>query len=143
VPITTNYQGTKFFSRIDGRLLATPLLLVLIIIETTDIVFAADSIPAIMAITQDSFIVYTSNIFAILGLRAIYFAVANFLRMFHYLNYGLATLLVAIGCKMLAQAGWHVKLPIQASLGLVVAILGTAVVASVVFAPSKETAPTD
>jgi len=141
LPVTEGYRGTKFLTRIDGRLMATPLLLILVFIETTDIIFAADSIPAIMAISQDPFVVYTSNIFAILGLRALYFAVANFMRMFHYLHYGLAVLLVVIGCKMLGQAAWHVKLPIQASLGLVAAILGAAVVLSILRPPKEKCAP--
>jgi tellurite resistance protein TerC len=143
LPVTEGYRGTKFLTRIDGRLLGTPLLLVLVFIETTDIIFAADSIPAIMAISQDPFIVYTSNIFAILGLRALYFAVANFMRMFHYLHYGLAVLLVVIGCKMLAQAAWHVKLPILGSLGLVAGILGVAVVVSILWPPEAKCAPAE
>ncbi|MEK7757043.1 MAG: TerC family protein [Planctomycetota bacterium] len=143
LPVTEDYRGTKFLTRIDGRLLGTPLLLVLVFIETTDIIFAADSIPAIMAISQDPFVVYTSNIFAILGLRALYFAVANFMRMFHYLHYGLAVLLVVIGCKMLAQAAWHVKLPILGSLGLVAGILGVAVVVSILWPPEAKCAPAE
>ena len=96
-----------------------------------------------MAISQDPFVVYTSNIFAILGLRALYFAVANFMRMFHYLHYGLAVLLVVIGCKMLAQAAWHVKLPILGSLGLVAGILGVAVVVSILWPPEAKCAPAE
>ena len=139
-PISECYDGAKFVTRSGGKLLATPLLLVLVIVETTDIIFAADSIPAIIAITRDPFIVFTSNVFAILGLRALYFAVATFMKMFHYLSYGLAALLVVIGCKMLASAAFHVHVPITWSLGAVVTILTTSVVLSILF-PPKQVAP--
>jgi tellurite resistance protein TerC len=135
-PISEKYVGAKFFARIDGRRVATPMLLVLLIVETTDIVFAVDSIPAIIAITQDRFIVYTSNVFAILGLRALYFALAGFLDRFHLLSYGLALLLVLIGVKMLANAIFHYEAGIGLSLGAVGVIIGASVVASLVF-PNK------
>lgn len=138
MPVTPDYVGQRFFSRIDGRWFATPLFLVLLLIETTDVIFAIDSIPAILIITQDTFIVYTSNVFAILGLRALYFALAGFMKMFHYLTYGLALILVFIGGKMFYQAaakavtGVEYKIPIEFSLGVIAAVLALAVVASLV-----------
>ncbi len=113
----------------DGRRFATPLLLVLIAIEATDVVFAVDSIPAIFAITTDPFIVYTSNIFAILGLRAMYFLLAGVIDKFHFLKYGLACVLLFVGVKMVI-AEW-VKVPILVSLGAIAALLTLSVIASV------------
>ncbi len=136
MPVTKEYQGEKFFVRQAGRLAATPLFLVLIFVETTDVIFAVDSIPAILIITQDTFIVYTSNVFAILGLRALYFALAGFMKMFHYLTYGLAGILVFIGGKMFYQAaykavtGVEYKIPIEMSLGVIGVVLTIAVLAS-------------
>lgn len=131
LPISKNYVEGKFFTKIDRRMLATPLFVVLIMIETTDLVFAIDSIPAIFSITTDPFIIYTSNIFAILGLRALYFALAGVMDMFHYLSYGLAAVLVFVGCKMLAaQAPLHYHIGINWSLGIVGGILAVATVAS-------------
>jgi len=127
--------GGQFTVKVDGRTFATPLLLVLVFVETTDIIFAVDSIPAILAITREQFIVYTSNVFAILGLRALYFCLANVIKLFHYLSYGLALLLVVIGLKMLAAAYYHYHLPIGWSLGIVAGILGASVIASLLFAP--------
>ena len=101
VPSTHEYDGGKFFIRKNGRNFATPLLISLLVVETTDVVFAIDSIPAVLAITVDPFVVYASNIFAILGLRSLYFALAAMLEMFHYLHYGLSVILVFIGAKML------------------------------------------
>ena len=101
VPSTHEYDGGKFFIRKNGKNFATPLLISLLVVETTDVVFAIDSIPAVLAITVDPFVVYTSNIFAILGLRSLYFALAAMLEMFHYLHYGLSVILVFIGAKML------------------------------------------
>lgn len=138
MPVTPNYVGQRFFTRIDGRLYATPLFVVLLLVETTDLLFAIDSIPAILIITQDTFIVYTSNVFAILGLRSLYFALAGFMKMFHYLTYGLATILVFIGGKMFYQAaakaltGVETKVPIEISLGVIAIVLTAAVVASLV-----------
>ncbi|MBL8877765.1 MAG: TerC family protein [Phycisphaerales bacterium] len=147
LPITPEYHGQYFFRRIDGRLVATPLFLVLLFIETTDVIFAIDSIPAILIITQDTFIVYTSNVFAILGLRALYFALAGFMKMFHMLTYGLAGVLVFIGGKMFYQAAvkalWQldhdVKVPIGLSLGVIAAIIAMSVVASLLFPEKKST----
>ena len=135
LPLSPEYVGGQFFARLNGRWLATPMLLVLIFLETTDVVFALDSIPAIIGITKDAFIVYTSNVFAILGLRALYFVLAAFLRMFHYLSHGLAVLLVFIGGKMVAEPLFHVHVPIGVSLGIVAAILALAVTASLVMPP--------
>ena len=135
LPVTPGYVGGSFLVRVDGRLLATPLLLVLAFVETTDILFAVDSIPAIIAITQKSFIVYTSNVFAILGLRALYFCLANVMKLFHYLSYGLSFLLVVIGAKMLIAAWFHYHLPTAWSLGLVAGILAVSIIASVLFPP--------
>jgi tellurite resistance protein TerC len=135
VPLSDHYVGGKFVARVEGRRLATPLLLVLVFLETTDVIFALDSIPAIIGITRDAFVVYTSNVFAILGLRALYFVLAAFMKMFAYLTYGLALLLVFIGGKMLVEPllGWH--LPIGVALGAVAVILAGAVVASLLWPP--------
>lgn len=119
VPVTNEYHGQKFFVNIDKKLWATPLFIVLMSIETTDVIFALDSIPAILAITQDPFIVYTSNIFAILGLRALFFALADLMTLFHFLHYGLAFILTFIGIKMLAAAWIHIPTPIALSVTLV------------------------
>lgn len=128
MPITRDYHGKHFFQREDGRLKATPLLVVLLVVETTDVVFAVDSIPAIFGVTRDPFLVFTSNIFAILGLRALYFLLAGMMDRFHYLNVGLGLVLVFIGLKMLVADFVHVS--IQLSLGVVVLVLGGSVLAS-------------
>ncbi|MBI4722974.1 MAG: TerC family protein, partial [Candidatus Stahlbacteria bacterium] len=100
MPVTDSYEADKFIVRKMGKYFATPLLVVLVVIETTDVIFAVDSIPAVLAISRDVFIVYTSNIFAILGLRALFFVLAKIMKMFHYLNYGLSAILVFVGVKM-------------------------------------------
>ncbi|MDR7555429.1 MAG: TerC family protein [Armatimonadota bacterium] len=128
LPVTATYEGPRFFVRREGRLYATPLLLVLAVVEATDIVFAIDSIPAIFAVTADPFIVYTSNIFAILGLRALFFLLAGFIERFHYLKVGLALVLVFVGTKMLASDVY--KIPIGVSLAVVAGLIGGAVVFS-------------
>ena len=135
LPVTDGYREGKLVVREGGRWYVTPLFLVLIIIESTDVVFAVDSIPAILAITTDSFIVYTSNVFAILGLRALYFALAGFMRLFCYLNYGLAAILVFVGCKMLASHYYHV--PIVVALGVILGVLAVSVIASLLW-PRKD-----
>jgi len=133
VPITRRYHGNKFFTKAKGRRLATPLLLVLIVIETTDIVFAVDSVPAVLAITRDPFIVYTSNIFAILGLRAIYFALASMIQRLRYLNFGLAVIMAFLGIKMIISSEFfHIDIPVLTSLGVVIGILAITVVASMI-----------
>jgi tellurite resistance protein TerC len=143
LPVTSEYHGQHFVTRINGKLYATPMLLVLLLVETTDVLFALDSIPAVLAITKDSFIVFTSNIFAILGLRAFYFAVAGFMQMFRFLTYGLSVLLVFIGGKMLASAyfvneqGEHWHMPIGISLGVIGGILATSVVMSLAIPERK------
>lgn len=128
IPSVDHYRGGQFTVVEAGKRYATPLLLVLAAIEATDIVFAVDSIPAIFAITTDPFIVFTSNIFAILGLRALYFALAGMMEKFHYLKVGLSLVLVFVGGKMLL-AGFY-KIPILASLCVIIALLGGAVAAS-------------
>lgn len=127
-PITPEYEGAKFFVVREGRRLATPLLLVLLLVETTDVLFAVDSIPAVFSVTLDPFIVYTSNIFAILGLRALYFVLAGAIRKFRYLRPGLSLVLVFVGIKMLAAEFY--KIPILLSLGIISSILLIAVLAS-------------
>jgi tellurite resistance protein TerC len=134
VPVTDDYRGDKFFVREPDkagklRYFATPLFIVLLIVDTTDIIFATDSIPAIFAVTRDSFIVYTSNICAVLGLRALYFLLAGVVDKFVYLKLGLSVVLIFIGGKMLVEPFVH--LPILASLGVVGAVLGASILASV------------
>jgi len=128
LPMTGQYHGKHFFVKEGGRLLATPLLLVLVIVEVSDLVFAFDSIPAIFAVTSDPFLVYTSNIFAILGLRSLYFLLAGVIKKFHYLEIGLSFILIFVGIKMVI-APW-IKIPITASLGVIAAILLLAIIAS-------------
>ncbi|MBF9237134.1 TerC family protein [Hymenobacter sp. BT683] len=135
LPITRNMEGGKFFVRRDGVRFATPLFVVLVMVETTDVVFAADSIPAILAITRDTFIVFTSNVFALLGLRALYFALASMMRLFHYLHYGLSLILVFIGAKILLESFFPIPMPV--ALGVVGGLLLLSVLASVVW-PKKE-----
>lgn len=136
VPTTPDYVGHHLFTRIDGKLFATPLFLVLLVIETTDVVFAVDSIPAILAISKDPFIVYTSNIFAILGLRSLYFALAGMMALFHYLHYGLALVLVFVGTKMLISDTEY-KVHTGVTLALVCGVLTLSIVLSLLF-PAKE-----
>jgi tellurite resistance protein TerC len=139
VPLTSDYHGKHFFVREGGRLLATPLLLVLVVVEATDVVFAVDSIPAIFGITHDPFIVFTSNIFAILGLRALYFLLAGLMHKFRYLSVGLGLVLVFIGVKMLIH-DWF-EIPIVASLGVVALLLGGSVLLSLLRPASPEEIP--
>jgi tellurite resistance protein TerC len=136
-PITPDYVGGKFFTRIDGRLFATPLFVVLLAIETTDVVFAVDSIPAILGITKNGFIVFTSNIFAILGLRSLYFALAGTMKLFRFLGLGLSVILVFIGVKMLLTY-WDLHIEITHSLTFIGSILALSVIASLVFKPKGE-----
>jgi tellurite resistance protein TerC len=139
MPVTEDYQGGRFFVRRNGRLFATPLFIIVLVVETTDVIFAVDSIPAILAITLDPFIVYTSNVFAILGLRALFFALAGIIRLFHYLPYGLSLILVFVGIKMLLVDIY--KIPISMALGTVAAVLVISVIASIIFPPKTEDAP--
>lgn len=129
--------GEKFFFREAGRLIATPLIIVLIVVETTDVIFAVDSIPAILAITLDPFIVYSSNVCAILGLRALYFALAGVMKLFHFLHYGLSAILVFIGIKMILTD--VLTIPIGISLTIVGIILLVSVAVSVVIPPKTKT----
>jgi len=135
IPITHEYAGKKFFVRREGKSFATPLFIVLLVVETTDILFATDSIPAILAISHDPFIVYTSNVFAILGLRSIFFALSGLMKLFHYLNYGLAVVLMFIGAKMLVSAKY--QLPTWVALLVIAVVLAVSVFASVLF-PKNE-----
>lgn len=128
MPVTENYEGDKFFVRRAGTLFATPLFLVLLVVESTDLVFAVDSIPAIFAVTRDPFIVYTSNVCAILGLRAMYFLLANVMHQFQYLKLGLSVVLTFIGIKMVIVDLYHI--PVAVSLAVVASVLTISIVAS-------------
>ena len=143
IPVSTAYEGQRFLVRVpegDGtRLFATPMLVVLVMVETTDLVFAVDSIPAVFAITRDPFIVFSSNVFAIIGLRAMYFLLAGTAERFHYLKLGMAAVLVFVGLKMVATS-MEVHLPIAISLGVIALILGASVAASLLFPPGAEPA---
>jgi len=130
MPVTENYEDDKFFLRRAGKLFATPLFLVLVLIESTDLIFAVDSIPAIFAVTQETFIVYTSNVFAILGLRSLYFLLAGVVDKFHYLKLGLSVVLVFVGIKMAIVDLY--KIPVGVSLGAIATILATSIVASLI-----------
>ena len=131
VPVTQQYEGGKFFVKQGMRWVATPLAVVLIVVESTDVLFATDSIPAILAITRDPFIVYTSNVFAILGLRSLYFALAGMMEIFRFLHYGLAVILIFIGVKMLGSE--YFQIPIGVALAAVGGVLVISVIASLLF----------
>ena len=137
LPVTKDYEGQKFFVRRHGKLMVTPLFMVLIALETTDLVFAVDSVPAVLAISRDPFIVWTSNIFAILGLRALFFLVAGILPYFRYLKVGLSLILVFIGVKMLTSDIYH--MPTTVSLGTVAGILAVTMLASYVVKRREDT----
>jgi len=126
-PVTTTYEGSKFFVRRE-QIFATPLLLVLIVVETTDLIFAVDSIPAVLSITLDTFIVYTSNIFAILGLRSLFFALSSLLNAFKYLHYGISCVLIFVGMKMVLSRPYPI--PTEVSLAVIAAILMVSIAAS-------------
>jgi len=128
-PVTNRYRGDHFFVREGGKLFATPLFIVLVVIETTDVMFAVDSIPAILAISRDPFIVYSSNVFAILGLRALFFALSGIMQLFEYLHYGLAAILIFVGIKMLISDWIH--LPVWIALSVIALILIVTIVLSV------------
>lgn len=130
MPVTSGYEGERFVVRRDGRLWATPLLVVLAVVETTDIIFAIDSIPAILSISTDPFIVYTSNVFAILGLRSLFFALAGVMKLFHYLHYGLGAILIFVGIKM--GISHFVHIPVGASLGVIGGTLLFSILMSVI-----------
>jgi len=139
VPLTDGFRGQAFFVRIAGGVYSTPLFIVLVLVEFTDLVFALDSIPAILAITKNAFIVFTSNVFAILGLRSLYFALAGVMNMFRYLHYGLSAVLIFVGVKMVMNGivgeGF---IPIGVSLGVVAALIAASVLASI-YIPAKPT----
>jgi len=139
VPVTKAYWGSRFVIRRMGKLVVTPLFVVLMVIETTDVVFAVDSIPAVLAISVDPFIVYTSNVFAILGLRALYFALAGVMEKFHRLHYGLSLILVFVGGKMLLADFY--KLHPAVALGVIALILTASILASVLFPARKHGLP--
>jgi tellurite resistance protein TerC len=141
IPITTSYDGQHFLTKtmVGGQMrkAATPLFVVLVLVETTDIVFAVDSIPAIFAITTDPFLVFTSNVFAILGLRSMYFLLAGIIEKFHFLKLGLAIVLSFVGLKMLVTF-FHLEIPVGVSLGVVGGVLAVSVVASLIYPEKAE-----
>jgi tellurite resistance protein TerC len=139
LPVTNEFVGSRFFTIIDGRRYATPLFLALLVVETTDVLFAVDSVPAALGISRDLFVVYTSNIFAILGLRSLFFAVGALLRWLYYLEYGLAVVLVFIGVKMMLPKQYAI--PIGWALSVVLGILLVAVVASLIRGQIVKTTP--
>ena len=142
-PVSNDYDGQRFTTRINGQLALTPSALVLLMVETTDLIFAVDSIPAIFAVTQKPFIVFTSNVFAILGLRSLYFVLANAIGYFRYLKFGLALVLVFIGGRMLAHF-FEVEIPTEVSLLVVIGLILTSILASVIAAwrePRSSTLP--
>ena len=134
-PVTDECVAGQFFTRRSSRLYATPLFVVLLLVETSDIVFAVDSIPAVIAITLNAFIVYTSNVFAILGLRSMYFALAGMMDLFHYLHYGLSIVLIFIGLKMLGSH--YVNIPTGWALAIVLSVLATSILASLLIPQRK------
>lgn len=141
LPVTADFEGPRFWVRQEGRLLITPLLLVLLVVESADLIFALDSIPAVFAITLDPLLVYTSNICAILGLRALYFLLADLVQRFSYLKFGLAVLLMLVGVKLLLADLYHI--PIGVSLGAIALILTVSIVASLLFPPKEPARPAD
>ena len=134
-PVTKDFEGRKFFVRRGLVRYATPLAVVLIVVETTDLLFATDSIPAVLAVTREPFIVYTSNVFAILGLRSLYFALAGMIEVFHFLHYGLSLILIFIGVKMLASG--YLQIPIGIALGVVAGVLLVSILLSLLFPKKK------
>jgi tellurite resistance protein TerC len=143
-PVSPDFAGGRFFTRVEGRLALTPMTLVLLLVETTDLIFAVDSVPAVFSVTRDAFIVFTSNVFAILGLRSLYFLLAGALNYFRYLKTGLSGVLLFIGTKMLLEPHgpsplwFQVKIPTGLSLLVVAAILSAAIVLSVVAARREQ-----
>lgn len=137
-PVSATFDGQKFLTRLNGRTVLTPLALVLVLVETTDLIFALDSIPAVFAVTTDSFIVFTSNVFAILGLRSLYFVLAGAIQYFRYLKIGLSIVLVFVGMKMVLMKIRHIPTPL--SLGVVVFIIGGSILASVMAAKRERKA---
>lgn len=140
-PVSNKMHDGKFFVKLNSRIVATPLFVVLLVVEFTDLIFAVDSIPAILALSHDTFIIFTSNVFAILGLRALYFALAGITKYFHYLKYGLSAILVFVGIKMVIVEFY--KIPIVYSLLTILGILVVSVLASVVFKKDNDIVPVD
>lgn len=137
MPVTCNFEGDRFFTRIGGVLHATPLFVVLLLIESTDLLFAMDSIPAVFAITADPFIIYSSNVLAILGLRSLYFFLERVQRAFIYVKYGVALLLGVTGLKMLLTI-WHITVPVPLALSIIALILVGSIVASMLFSKKEQ-----
>jgi tellurite resistance protein TerC len=135
LPISKDYLAGKFFTRREGKIVATPLFVVLVLVETTDVAFALDSIPAVLAISHDPFIVYTSNVFAILGLRSIFFALSGIIQLFGYLQYGLSAILVFVGLKMVFSDVFNI--PVGIALMVVAGILAVSVVTSLIWKPAS------
>ena len=139
VPVTSGFRGPRFFVRDDGRPHATPLFVALLFLEVTDILFAVDSVPAIFGLTREPLVVFTSNIFAILGLRNLYFLLAGAVDKFHLLKYGLGIVLVFVGAKMaVLNRLWHEQFPIGLSLGFIVAVIAGAITLSLLFPRAQE-----
>lgn len=136
VPITKRFYGGRFFIRRNGILAATPLLLTLLVVESSDIIFAIDSIPAILAVTRDPFIVYTSNVFAIMGLRSLFYLLSSVMEMFVYLKLGVSCILAFVGTKMLLSSVYHI--PIYFSLGIIVGVLAISIITSITIGGSKK-----
>ena len=141
LPLTDRFDGQRFFTRENGGIVLTPLFLALFFVEASDIIFAMDSVPAIFALTNEPMIVFTSNVFAILGMRSLYFVLAGAVDKFRYLKYGLGTILVFVGVKMAwLNEMWGGKFPVVWSLGIILAILGISIAASFVIKPKKHAA---
>lgn len=136
IPVTHAVDHGHFFTRLNGRLHATTVFVALVVVEVTDLIFAVDSIPAVLAVSHDPFIAYTSNIFAIMGLRSLYFALAGVMDLFHYLKYGLSVILIFVGAKMLIAE--HLHLPVMASLAVILGVLAASIAASMIW-PVKKT----
>ena len=136
IPVSKRYHGDRFFIHKMGKRFATPMFIVLVVVETTDVIFALDSIPAILAITTDRFIVYSSNAFAILGLRALYFALSGIIKLFHYLHYGLAMILIFVGVKMMISDFYHIPTPY--ALAFVATTLTVSVIVSIIYPKEDE-----
>lgn len=136
MPTSHDYEGERFFIRREGRFMATPLFVVLLVVESTDIIFAVDSVPAVLGITHDPFIVYTSNVFAILGLRSLFFLLAGIMGLFHHLHYGLAFILAFIGLKMILSE--YIHIPVGIALAVIAIVLALSVIASLVWPKIKK-----
>jgi tellurite resistance protein TerC len=137
IPVTRQYHGDSFFVKIRSMYFATPLFIVVLVVETTDVIFALDSIPAILAVTDDAFIVYTSNVFALLGLRSLYFALAGIMQLFHYIHYGLALILSFIGVKLLLSHKYPDLISMKVALLVVAGILAISILLSILFPQKK------